>query len=363
MPSLPGRETRSSEPLYQRVINALQAEINEGVLKPGDQLPSETQLMERFGVSRVTVRHALSQLVNRGLIYRSKGKGSFVRDPESDKPGQGCGEFVGVLVPYVDAPHMSGLLSGLEEDLREAGYRVVLCNSHDDPAREAQHLSDLNRQDVTGFIWYPSSSAASAKTARNLIKEGIPFVLIDRYFTDLECDYVVSDNFGGAYQLVSHLIERGCRRIAYITENPVYPTPRRERFRGYQTALEDNGLTFCEKLILVPDSPAAHEAIVRVLPRVKGIVDGAFASNVRVVLALLRAMHELGWKTPDNLRVACFDGYGPAVPVDIDLTSADQVTREIARKAVECLVARIKDRTRGIQRHVLKPVFRIGSTT
>ncbi len=257
---------------------------------------------------------------------------------------------------------MSGLLSSLEGFLGDAGYRVVLCNSNDDPAREAQHFSDLARQGVSGFIWYPSSFMASARTARSLLIEGIPFVLVDRYFPDMECDYVVSDNFGGAYQLVSHLIESGCKRIAYITENPVYPTPRRERFRGYQAALEDYGLVFCEKLILVPDSPRAHEIIANSLPKVKGIIDGALASNVRVVLALLKAMHQLGWKAPDDLRVVCFDGYGSAVPVNINLTSADQVTREIARKAVECLVNRICDRTHEVQRHVLKPVFRIGST-
>ena len=100
MSSLPNNGIRGSEPLYQRITDALAAEIEAEGLKPGDQLPSETELMERFGVSRVTVRHALSQLVNRGLIYRRKGKGSFVRDPESGRVSQGRGEFVGVVVPY-----------------------------------------------------------------------------------------------------------------------------------------------------------------------------------------------------------------------------------------------------------------------
>ena len=351
------------EPLYRKVMKGIMEDINRGILKPDDRLPSEMQLMKRFGVSRVTVRRGLTELEARGLIYKSKGRGSFVCNPTSsglsDKTN---GKFVGVLVPYVDAPHMSGLLSSLEEHLRMAGYRVILCNFNDSPAEEAHHLNELVRHGVAGFIWYPSSYTASVATAKKLSKDGTPFVLIDRYFTHLDCDYVVSDNFAGAYQLVSHLIERGCRRIAYVTENPVYPTPRRERFRGYQTALEDHGLTFSEKLILVPDSPDAYKTIQEVLPRLDGI-DGAFASNVRVVLALLKAMHELGWKAPDNLRVTCFDGYGPAVPVDIDLTSANQETKEIARLAVDCLIRRIQGDSGGPMHHIVKPRFHIGNTT
>jgi len=355
-------DRKSSEPLYRRVMKALIDEINQGRLKPDDKLPSEAQLVERFGVSRVTVRHALDQLVAKGLIYRHKGKGSFVCGPQSSGPAGSRGEFVGVVVPYVDAPHMSGLLAGLEEDLLGAGYRVVLCNFHNDPIEESRHLEDLIQQGVTGFVWYPSSFAISAKTAERLLKDGVPFVLIDRYFPDLECDYVVSDNFGGTYQVVKHLIERGCKRIVYLTENPVYPTPRRDRFRGYQAALEDHGLTFAEKLILVPESDDAHVTIQESLPRL-GKIDGAFASNVRIVLALLKAMHALGWKAPDDLKVSCFDGYGPAVPVNIDLTSANQVTREIARTAVECLVRRVKGRAATPQKHVLEPVFHVGNTT
>lgn len=362
MPSPVRKDILGSEPLYRVVIKGIMDDIGRNVLKPNDRLPSETQLMKRFGVSRVTVRRGLSELVERGLIYKSQGKGSFVCKRDLANSLARSGRLVGVVVPYVNAPHMSGLLSNLEEHLHSVGYRVVLCNFEDDPAAEAQHLADLALQGVSGFIWYPSNSVASANAARRLLMSGTPFVLVDRHFTDLDCDYVGSNNFDGSYQLVSHLIDRGCRRIAYATDSPVYPTPRRERFQGYQKALEDHGLTFCEKLIIVPDSDDAYVGLKATLPRLEGI-DGVFASNVRVVLALLKAMRELGWRTPDDLRITCFDGYGPAVPVDINLTSANQVTAEITRLAVNCLVRRIQGESDPPIHHVVRPRFHIGNTT
>ncbi|HEV2122437.1 MAG TPA: GntR family transcriptional regulator [Chloroflexota bacterium] len=72
-------------PLYAQILEALRREILDGVLQPGDQMPTEPELMERFGVSRITVRQALAELVHQGLLYRRSGKGTFVTHPKIEQ--------------------------------------------------------------------------------------------------------------------------------------------------------------------------------------------------------------------------------------------------------------------------------------
>jgi GntR family transcriptional regulator len=73
---------RSSKlPLYQQIYDILRAELGRGAWQPGDLIPTETDLMAKFGVSRIIVRQALDMLVKDGLIYRQRGKGTFVAHP------------------------------------------------------------------------------------------------------------------------------------------------------------------------------------------------------------------------------------------------------------------------------------------
>ena len=64
--------------LHKQVENALRQEIESGIWAVGDRIPSEAQLSEKYGVSRVTVRNAISRLVEDGLLVRLQGKGTFV---------------------------------------------------------------------------------------------------------------------------------------------------------------------------------------------------------------------------------------------------------------------------------------------
>ncbi|HET9014582.1 MAG TPA: GntR family transcriptional regulator [Thermomicrobiaceae bacterium] len=68
-------------PLYQQLAQRLRRQITEGVYGQGERLPSEADLCVQFGVSRITVRAALDQLVDAGLLWRQRGKGTFVTAP------------------------------------------------------------------------------------------------------------------------------------------------------------------------------------------------------------------------------------------------------------------------------------------
>jgi GntR family transcriptional regulator len=72
---------QSKLPLYQQLYDILRGELTRGQWKPGDMLPPESELMQRFEVSRITVRQVLDMLVRDGLIYRQQGRGTYVAHP------------------------------------------------------------------------------------------------------------------------------------------------------------------------------------------------------------------------------------------------------------------------------------------
>jgi GntR family transcriptional regulator len=84
----------AAAPLFAQVRDALRTEILSGAFGPGDRLPSESELIDRFGVSRITVRQAIAELQSGGLVHTVNGKGSFVTRPGR---GQAQGPLVGVL--------------------------------------------------------------------------------------------------------------------------------------------------------------------------------------------------------------------------------------------------------------------------
>lgn len=69
-------------PIYYQLAKIIKKQIYEGILKPGETLPAEHELVEMYGISRMTVRRALSELINAGMVYAEKGKGTFVAQPK-----------------------------------------------------------------------------------------------------------------------------------------------------------------------------------------------------------------------------------------------------------------------------------------
>jgi GntR family transcriptional regulator len=111
-------------PLHVQVLEALHRDLQEGVWRPGDQLPTESELMARFGVSRITVRQALTHLVHEGVLTRRSGKGTFVARPRIEQE-------LHVLTGFVEDMVALGM---------RASARVVSLEWVPAEPRVAQHL-------------------------------------------------------------------------------------------------------------------------------------------------------------------------------------------------------------------------------
>ncbi|MDR0123685.1 MULTISPECIES: GntR family transcriptional regulator [Bacillus] len=238
-------DKQSPIPMYHQIMENLKKQIEDGTLAPDTLIPSEREYAERFGISRMTVRQALSNLVNEGYLYRQKGKGTFVSRKKFEQPLQGLTGFTedmrqrglkasSHLIDFKKTACPAHLLPVLQLSNNDAVYelkRIRLAN--DEPmAIETSYMpetfaGDLTKEHLTGSLYEYmenhtglaiahakqelEANVASEEEAHVLsISTGSPVLSIARttYFqNDLPFEYVLSVYRGDRYKLI-HTMER-----------------------------------------------------------------------------------------------------------------------------------------------------------
>ncbi|PTY01778.1 hypothetical protein DB346_11345 [Verrucomicrobia bacterium LW23] len=213
----------------QTVAATLTREIMEGLYSPALSLPSEHQLCQRFGVSRVTVRLALGDLQNRGLIYRRHGKGTFVHPP-TQKPMKSVGMMV--LDTSVAAWSEIGcLIRGAFRHLGGRGAHLVMLGSG--PSTWAPEVL----QTLSGVIVV--HAGVSPDDLAGLRQRSLPFVILDPFDNTLKPALRLGME-AAAVSLTYRLLELGHRRFVMLTTGTPLDTLRT---KGVQTALHAEGLS------------------------------------------------------------------------------------------------------------------------
>ncbi len=159
---------------------------------------------------------------------------------------------IGLILPELTSYFFSTILEGVEKAANVAGYNVLIARTKEDPEHEKQCLQMLDNARVAGIIACPTKRTFDFRPYENMIQQGVPMVVVDRY-SPLNCDQVISDDFGGAFQAVEYLIQTGCKRIVMLT-TPFSTAAVLERQRGYKAALEHYNFTYSEQNIHYADT-------------------------------------------------------------------------------------------------------------
>jgi GntR family transcriptional regulator of arabinose operon len=237
----PSHERGGHIPIHRLIAEGLAATIERGEHAPGSRLPSEAALVHQFGISRGTLRHALNTLRARGLIEAVPTRGWFVR-AAAPEPVDGRRKVVGVVIPSVARPSLPELLSAIEGELHDHGYSMLVGSSGWNREQQAGRIRRILAEGVSGLICYPIDYEPDAGLFAGLADRGFPVLLIDRHLEGWDFDAVEVDNVGGAYAAVTHLIEQGHRRIAFISTDNLSTTSVAERLEGYRRALVTAGI-------------------------------------------------------------------------------------------------------------------------
>ncbi len=331
------------------------------------RLPSESQLGERFNVSRPTAARALRDLQEQGLVERLVGSGSYVRNAGTSLPASGHRQ-IGLLIPGLGTLEFFEVICG--ELARMA--RVHDCNllwgssSHSDWASDtsvdgADELCEqfIERR-VSGVFFSPvrhaiAKKAAGLRLAERLRQAGIAVVLLDRdvtpFYERSDFDLVGVDNFAGGYTLAQHLYKMGCRRIGFVAK-PFYAPTVALRIAGAQVALLEHGLRMGPDFVKVGEPDDLK--FVRTLTGKRGL-DSIICANDQVAAVLMRSLETVGVRVPHDVRVVGFDDVRYAMLLSVPLTTMHQPRRDIGVIAFRMMMDRIADPTLPARSNVFPP--------
>jgi LacI family transcriptional regulator, fructose operon transcriptional repressor len=255
---------------------------------------------------------------------------------------------IGLIVSDIRNPYFTYVSRAVEDTANEHGYAVFLCNSDEDPDKEALYLNLLRDENVSGLILSPTKQTSDDFSAINL---NIPTVIVDRAIRHGDVDTVMIDNADAAYRLTCHLIENGYRRIGALFGEA--SATGRERRQGFEKALREYDLTPVAMRYLPPRIQAGHEATAAIL-NAPDRPDAILATNSLLSAGALEAIRELNLSIPDDIALVGFDETTWSTLVQPTLTVIAQPTYEIGQTAMELLLKRIEQPDAPARQVILK---------
>ena len=337
--------------VYDDLKRLIKRQIQSKLLKPNDCVLTELELCNKYKLSRVSVRSALQELVDEGLLCRLRGKGTFVAEPKYVAQTQ----MLGVLVPNIAWHFFNEVVRGIEDVARDHGYAIALGNTDEDATKEAEYIHDFTRTEtkkVKGMILTPpNDSHVSPEAYRQLTEDKIPFVLIDKLpdtLGDMGLDYVIPDNVEASRLAVSHLLDLGYRRIGYFgfrRRRESYTNAK--RLEGYRNALDRGGVAFDDEL--VKDAGTYNEDSARddhVAHALKDLLSKGISAlfvvsdlDAKVVLEELQKMNVVVGR---DIAVASCDNIDISEYLTPSLTTIHLPTCRMGAIAAEMLIRKIE---------------------
>ena len=250
---------------------------------------------------------------------------------------------IGLIIPEITHHFFSSVISGVENFAYGNGYRVMICQSNEDKAREEINVEALLDHRVDGILVSVSKNTRDFNHLSSVFENKIPIVFYDRISDEMTTDRVLTDDFEGSRDAVKHLLENGRQKILHLAA-PGNLIIGKERFRGYTQALKDHDVPYREELVLQCDtSKEVLSQKLQILKLIKGGVDGVFAVNDFTAIAIMQLLQSEGYRIPKDVAVVGFGDDPIAVIVNPPLTTVEQKGYAMGRESVKLLIERIEN--------------------
>lgn len=271
---------------------------------------------------------------------------------------------IGVILGDLTRTLSLNILAGIEAVLADADYLTLVCNSRLGEL-ESKHLATLGARRVEGIILSPNGDSTNGSVLARLSREKMPVVLVDNYLSRLKTDFVVSDNFRGAYQATQALLKKGCRSIAYVGARKDLAVLR-DRFEGYRRALRDHRRPFLEELVCkTMTRPEDAYTVMKQLFSGKA-PDALFVESLVYFREGFRFLADRRLRIPEDVAITGFD------PIDLGLETGKDGDRlrsliksplpfveqdgfGMGKSAAEILLKKISAKTRATKQIFIKP--------
>jgi DNA-binding LacI/PurR family transcriptional regulator len=268
-----------------------------------------------------------------------------------------------MIVPDITNPFFPSLVRGAEDRAFQNGFRLVLCNSDNDVAKEATYIREMHAYRPSGLIIVPADLSKNADGTKAYLKAGAGVVYVDRIPATWKGDSVSSDHEHGAYIATRHLISLGHQRIATIA-GPLSAPSAQSRLRGFRRAMLGERLKVPAEYIEEAEfnKVAGQEKAAKLL-RLKQRPTAIVAANDLIAFGVLTALREAGLCCPEDLSLIGFDNLDDSDVTVPTLSTVDQFAYQLGARAVDTVVARVRGEGNQTRRILLTPELRIKQST
>ncbi|WP_213818195.1 LacI family DNA-binding transcriptional regulator [Garciella nitratireducens] len=266
--------------------------------------------------------------------------------------------IIGLVIPDITNPFFPEIARGVEDKASEERYSIIICNTDDNLQKEDQYIQILTEKMVDGIVITHSADRYQEDSIRILDGCRVPIVLIDRdYSIPNVIGKVLVDNFKASYEAVNYLLNKGYRKIAYITGSLNTKTAR-DRLEGYKEALLTRGISYDERYIKVGEYKIQWGIdATKKLVSEDVFFDAIFCGNDLIAIGSMKALKKFRLKVPQDIGIMGFDDIYMASVIEPSLTTMKQPNYEMGYYAAELLIEGIKKESLSINEKNTKKII------
>ncbi|OZV69346.1 LacI family DNA-binding transcriptional regulator [Winogradskyella aurantia] len=258
---------------------------------------------------------------------------------------------IGIIIPEIVHHFFSKVIRGVELVANKRGYNVIVGLSNESFSKEVINMEMLANGSIDGFILSISKETLQLQDYHHFnetMDQGMPVVMFDRVVSDIKCDKVIVNDFGGAKRAVEKLISNNCKQIALITTKD-YVSVGKLRTQGYMEALKESGFELKSSLILKLDDRLDYEVHLEALEKEieqlfksNTAIDGVFAVNELYALSAMKVARKLGLEIPRDVQVIGFTDGVLSKHSTPSLSTVSQHAQIMGERAADLLINKLE---------------------
>jgi len=262
---------------------------------------------------------------------------NYIPNPYASSLRRKTSKTIAVVIPEVADSFFSIAINGIESVAQDKGYHVLIYLTHENFLKEKAILNDFQSGRVDGVLMSVTSETVDTVHIHDLCSRGFPVIFFDRVCEDIETAKITTDDFESSYKATKHLIECGCRKIAFLSFSKSLSISNK-RMEGYKQALADNKIKTDEAdLIFCTNDDAYNYTLLRNVMAQKKHPDGIIASVEKLTTTVYLVCKELKRAIPRDVKIVSFSNLQSAVILNPALTTITQPAFEMGKAAATVL--------------------------
>lgn len=333
---------------YELVERELKEKILAGVYAINDKLPTESELMATYNVSRYTVRRAVGDLENEHYVYRIQGGGIFVDDWQNVRQTPLKSKVIGVITTHIADYIFPNIITGIDRYISSEGYSILISNTQNNPEKERKSIQKMMESNLDGLIVEPTQSALDNPNKdlyQQLQASDLPTLFINAHYPDLSFPYVEMNDFEGGKLVTEALFNAGHHQILGIFK--IDDSQGVHRMNGFVKAYQErNELALMSEIVMYQSTDNMH-AIFSKLEQILLRQDRPSAIicyNDQLAIQVIDLIRSLSLKVPEDISVMGFDNYQLSQYISPKLSTVEHPKEKMGRDAGKLMLKMIEEK-------------------